>query len=360
MNASHRLLRSGAPRFLLACAMALSSSVWAVPPHTPCVTNATELRTELEKAGETGINNDADTHINLAVGIYSINNTIFQYGSAKTFTLDITGGYNSDCSHQITQNPIYTVLSGVGSSKLILQSNSMGDVSIRFVTFKGGNVTSGGSALSMNTGGSTGQIIIDYDIFTANQGGNVVDIGYSSLVQLDGSLFYGNSGTTATFAATNTAKFYAINNTFTQNTVADSADGAYILVAAQFNTAALSNNIFYGNSFTNTHGSTDYNIGLFGQSGSTAQLEKNIANPVFVANTTLTDSDFAGSPNPQFASSTDFHLLPTSPGVATGTLTPAGGLPVIDIQGNPRTYNGKVDLGAYERGDDIFKDGFGF
>ena len=352
---------SRAPLFLTACAMTMASPAWAAP-HIVCVNNVTALHTELEKAGESGVNNDADTHINLAVGTYATNNSIFQYGSAKTFTLDITGGYNSDCSKQITQNPIYTVLSGVGSSKLILQSNSMGDVSLRFLTFKGGKVAGGGSALSMNTAGSTGQVIIDYDIFTANQGGSAVDIGYSSLVQLDGNLFYGNVGDLATFFATNTVQFYAINNTFTQNVIFDTADGAYTLAVqgASGFSAAVSNNIFFNNSFTNTHGSTDYDIAMVGSAGSTVQLEKNIAHVVEVLGATATNSDLPGNPDPQFASSTDFHLLPTSPGIAAGTLTPPGGLPSIDIQGNPRTFNGSVDLGAYERGDDIFRDGFGF
>jgi len=84
--------------------------------------DAAPLRTELEKAGEGGINNDADNQINLAVGVYPTDNTIFQYSSAKTFTLGIIGGYNADCSKQLTRNPIFTVLSGVGGSTLMMQT----------------------------------------------------------------------------------------------------------------------------------------------------------------------------------------------------------------------------------------------
>lgn len=62
--------------------------------------------------------------------------------------------------------------------------------------------------------------------------------------------------------------------------------------------------------------------------------------------------------DPQFSSSTDFHLAPTSPLLNQGTLTPTGGLPTIDIEGNPREYLNKVDMGAYQHGNEIFADGF--
>ncbi len=39
--------------------------------------------------------------------------------------------------------------------------------------------------------------------------------------------------------------------------------------------------------------------------------------------------------------------------------SPLDGLPTIDIRSLARTYNNHVDLGAYEQGDDIFRDGFG-
>ena len=366
MNAPLKPRRSGASGFVFACAMAAGSSAWAAP-HTPCVTNATELSAEIAKAGNGGINNDADTHINLAVGVYPITSFLY-YLSHETFTLDITGGFNSDCSKQVTQNPIYTVLSGVGGGTEILDSESYGDVSLRFLTFKGGNGAGDGtSALRMNAA-YPGQIIIDYDIFTANTGGVVVSIGDSSLVQLDGNLFYSNTGTLATFYALNTVQFYAINNTFTQNALADSTRGAATLWvegdSSSSASAALSNNIFFNNSFTNTHGSTDYDmhlVGSVGTTGSTVRLEKNIANLASVSAATLvTFTDLPMNTDPQFVSSTDFPLMSNSPGIAAGTLTAPGGLPVNDIEGNPRTYNGAVDLGAYEHGDEIFADGFSF
>jgi hypothetical protein len=233
-------------------------------------------------------------------------------------------------------------------------------VSIRFVTFTGGDGSTGVthvSALRMNTGGETGQIIIDNDIFKANTGGYyVVEIGDSSLVQLDSSLFYGNSGAAA-FGVNSVAKLFAINNTFAQNAL---SFALLVYMSDSGSSANLGNNIFFDTVYTEIH---------FGSAG-TAQLSHNVM-PIDVLNTFTTDGamvseDDVQVPDIQFASGTDFHLQATSPGIAEGTLTPpnynqpGGALPTLDIEGNPRTYNGAVDMGAYERGNNIFKDGFGF
>jgi hypothetical protein len=64
------------------------------------------------------------------------------------------------------------------------------------------------------------------------------------------------------------------------------------------------------------------------------------------------------SVDPAFAGTADFHLRAISPLLGIGTLTPPGGLTMYDLEGHPRTWNGTVDLGVYERGDGIFADGF--
>jgi hypothetical protein len=62
--------------------------------------------------------------------------------------------------------------------------------------------------------------------------------------------------------------------------------------------------------------------------------------------------------DPQFVGAGDFHLLSTSPLLRVGTLTPAGGLPATDLEGNPRSVDGQVDIGAYQNADFIFANGF--
>ncbi|MHC4153473.1 MAG: choice-of-anchor Q domain-containing protein [Planctomycetota bacterium] len=58
--------------------------------------------------------------------------------------------------------------------------------------------------------------------------------------------------------------------------------------------------------------------------------------------------------DPCFAFSQDYHLMPDSACIDAGTNTPAGGLPVTDVDGNPRILDGDADanavadMGAYE------------
>lgn len=72
-------------------------------------------------------------------------------------------------------------------------------------------------------------------------------------------------------------------------------------------------------------------------------------------NYSMTDTLYPGVGNlfgnPAFvnASANDFHLLATSPCVDSGTNTPTGlVLPDLDMDGQPRTFNGTVDMGADE------------
>jgi hypothetical protein len=50
------------------------------------------------------------------------------------------------------------------------------------------------------------------------------------------------------------------------------------------------------------------------------------------------------------AASADYHLKGTSALINAGTITPPGGLPALDADGNLRVANGIVDIGAFEFG----------
>jgi hypothetical protein len=112
----------------------------------------------------------------------------------------------------------------------------------------------------------------------------------------------------------------------------------------------VSNTISYGN-----HGTGAYDFYLYG-------FEK----VDFVHNdyTSITGTQAPGgggnfiAVDPKFVSADDFHLRSTSPLLGAGTLTPAGGLPAMDIEGHARSFAGQVDLGAYENIDFIFANGF--
>lgn len=58
------------------------------------------------------------------------------------------------------------------------------------------------------------------------------------------------------------------------------------------------------------------------------------------------------------AANGNYHVQANSPARDAGTATPPGGLGLFDLDGNPRTFGPAPDIGAYEIGDEIFKDGF--
>ncbi len=58
------------------------------------------------------------------------------------------------------------------------------------------------------------------------------------------------------------------------------------------------------------------------------------------------------------AANANYHLKSNSPARDAGTATPPGGLGLFDLDGNPRNFGAAPDIGAYEIGDKIFKDGF--
>jgi hypothetical protein len=170
-------------------------------------------------------------------------------------------------------------------------------------------------------------------------------------VHVNGNLIIDNHTPAAgglTINAGANSLIYVTNNTITNNTTGNATAG-FLYVPGDNEVvpnAYFSNNIMWNNiagsdvQFFGTGMQFNNNdIGIingFQSSGSSANI----------------------SQDPVFASSSDYHLAATSPLLATGLFAPTGGLPMVDLDGHPRDDNGHVDLGAYERGDEIFADGF--
>ena len=179
----------------------------------------------------------------------------------------------------------------------------------------------------------------------------VIGLNGSSTLQFENNLIIDNSADVADGAGEivdDGSGANIINNTFAQNTVTNmpgsATGGLYFYVGSATSPPpdTMSNNIFWGNSGYDLATIAVLVDNDFGS-------DRNIIDPTSSGNVNV---------DPRFSSPADFHLLPTSPLLGFGTLTPTGGLPSVDIEGHPRSYNGQVDLGAYERGDEIFKDGF--
>jgi hypothetical protein len=331
--------------------------------HTFCVSKSYDaadpehaLVQALAAAGQGGAHNAEDNTIRLVRGTYhanSPNNNSFVFSNTGTHKLDINGGYNGDCS-TIIENPELTILDGDGVSPA-LQTSSSADVSIRWVTMQNGHTGGNGSGLVMFLTAPTSEAIVDYNIIRNNvssfANGGISIVG-SGLVYIEDNLIIGNSTPGRIGAVSidlDNSTVYFINNTVAQNIATDSASWAVTFGSLVSTAIYASNNICWGNS-------TTYDFDFYGGS---PQFIANDYASIDPSSDPLADGSSGNlSVDPQFVGSGSFRLSSGSPLLDVGTITPPGNLPTIDIAGNPRSFSSQVDLGAYERGNEIFKSGF--
>ena len=306
-----------------------------------------------QQALDNALGSTTQTNINLVRGTYDLTGTELQFLSTSDTQgrIDVTGGYNTDCTTHIN-NPALTVIDGHGASS-VLSLVSNGGLSVRHLTIQNG------APAGVVVAGAG--VIFDYNIVRGNQGGayttgtglyiliNVTTAAYD--VQMYGNLVVGNSAGAPQpeYAAGSVTNVSGGNIYFNNNTVADNTGTAAsgcegLATYASPGKTYVSNSIFWHNT----------NCGL--DTGNGAILVNNdygeLAGPVNAGS-----GDNLGIA-PQFNGSGSYSLQGDSPLLGQGTLTPTGGLPTIDIEGNPRSYKSLVDMGAYERGNLIFGDGF--
>ncbi|MGA8277781.1 MAG: hypothetical protein WB784_06265 [Rhodanobacteraceae bacterium] len=345
----HSRLRLSA-RALLAITLAAAGVYLGTPAQAAvlCVNSASSLRSALTIAEGNGV----DDTIKIARGTYQAGGSEFYYYATEAHSLDITGGYNSDCSTRI-RNPVLTVLDGGGQSSVMIAESTQGAIAIRYLTFQNGLSTGiRGAGLYVNgSNGDNGDVTIGANIFHNNRA-----------TSFGGGLDAGDGGTSTLLVR---------NNLFVGNS-AGISDGAAELVSNGVN-AYFTNNTVVGNS---AEGNGNVNGGVsFGGSAtfdiSNSVFWSNDGNDLNIDNAVLLDNDYGiinisppsgsvgnVSVDPLFAGTGDFRLLPTSPLLGVGALFPPGGLSNYDIEGHDRTYRIRVDMGAYERGDTIFDDGY--
>jgi hypothetical protein len=149
-----------------------------------------------------------------------------------------------------------------------------------------------------------------------------------------------------------------LNNTLFYNDQNKQGDGEimwqYDVINNQFY-----NNIFYANSqdlfiandYTTTSGNTvDYNIYNSSTGSTSSQWEWNkVFYTGFSAYKTASGNDahsFFVDPVLVSTSTPDLHIQQTSPAINAGEIVDSVG--TLDIDGNPRVVNGKIDIGAQE------------
>lgn len=343
------------------------------PAHaaTFCVHTSAQLQSALSTAESNGqddvIKVEEGTYTAPATTTNSFDYETYAQSGGDDYDLEISGGwyalFNFAClGHHNT--PFQTVLAGNGGGPVMtLAVRTHSNVTVRYLTFTGGDAGNGdGGGLSLLSG----------------------DTGYTGIWTLERNAFVANNarfgaGLLATMDATNTAKIKVINNLFllnhasgdvgaaelgnaggdgvyiTNNTIlSNSTDstgthpvgGMYVFGAASFKFVA--NNNFWSNDSYDLYVGADQGYSL---------LHNN-----FLSRGGSTPTQMAGnlSVEPEYQPGL-FNYTPVrnSPLVDTG-VNPALFAPwyltSTDLPGHDRTV-GNVDIGAYEE-DVIFADGY--
>ncbi len=207
--------------------------------------------------------------------------------------------------------------------------------------------------------------IPDYTITDKGYGGGLsiigsINIPYSITTVLYNCLFtenlfkYFNGYSSNSIGTMNYARGYIVNSTFVNNTCENSQKGANIGVTYSTN-LTFYNSIMYGNNslefymsnvqYYDTNYLSIYHSVVEGGEEGIAMLGDNNA---LYYDTTNLDTD------PLFYGGEEFpyNLSAESPCIDAGTLDLPqfilDNMPDTDLAGNPRIFNGKIDMGAYE------------
>ena len=363
MNAGHTPGRH--PRVAAGCAglCALTAAAAALAANF-CAHDASEFQTDLTSAGT----NAQDNVIRLVAGTFATAGSTFSLNTTGGHALTIAGGFDGTCANQ-DLTPGTTVLDG-GNAEEVLSIQTNGSITLRHLTiehgFRQGSSNGGGVGIVLNQLLSTDPI---------------PSVIFANNVVRDNSTDYASGGMTifaiAPMGSTPVGTAYIVNSLFTGNSAP--SIGALFVDLGAGSAAYLTNNTITGNT------STGANTSITSIGDPSGAIAGHVSNTISYGNTAdhdfylyvadsvqFTDNDYgniSGTPtasssgnligiDPKFVGADDFHLQPTSPLLRAGTLTPAGGLPAEDIEGNPRSVAGKVDLGVYEDIDVIFANYF--
>jgi hypothetical protein len=317
--------------------------------NTYCVHSAFELGTDLSDVSTAGAANGSDHVMHLIGGTFLTSGAAFNYHdeSGSTFTLD--GGWDSSCT---TQDPApgVTRLDG-GNATAALHMETNGTINAHHLTIQGGkNDGSAGAGAQMYLSDAAAVLLFENNQIVSNNTtfatGGLAAYGVGGTVHINDNLFAGNTAPTAAALSTgmNSGTVYLTNNTIVGNS--SSSNGAMTVDLANGGASGVvSNNIVYGNT-----AAYDFELAANDSWQFKNNDFHNIKGVAFPSGNIDVD--------PKFAGVDDYHLISTSPLLRAGTLVPDGGLPATDLEGNPRTVAGRVDIGAYEDVDVIFADDF--
>ncbi|MEO5561016.1 MAG: hypothetical protein ABIR10_15160 [Dokdonella sp.] len=347
-----RPLRRSSPTFLRACAMGLLAACSATHAHYFCITTAAELQDALTQTSSGGLYDAEDNSLYLVHGLYTTgavtgNQPFFYYAPTSTHEFNISGGYDDGCSTPTRQTPA-TRLDGNGQTGVLVLRSTYGAIFVRGLTLQNGESSEVGPGLQINKYITVNNSVDVYDVIVRNNhtsadAGGFYVLGAGAGTRLYNMLITGNSadGNYGAGYVVGYGDTSRINNvTVTRNTTTAASGAVGGLACGGPTPCQVWGSIFWNNTAAGLYldealGELHYNdIGtLAGQPPSTFDGDLSV-NPHFI------DPDNG-----------DFHLA--------GNSSLLGICPYIDssydLDGNPPTVSGRIDLGAYQ--ETIFIDG---
>lgn len=331
-----------------------------------CVgTNAT-LQQALMMAGSNG---EADT-IQIEAGTYTGSSAVaFAYSTSEDSSVSVSGGWYSippdqPCVRQVS-NPGATVLSGSDTRQVLKLSgsaSSSGTLSVSNLTIRDGFTSQQGAGLDIGGGaGFTGNIVVTRVIFDRNTSttfGGGMKIYTEGIANVRNNLFLLNrcSDANCAFSFTvnatdsSTTRVFIGSNTVVGNACTSGASCSN--GGGRFGGSARA--LFYNNVFAANIAS---DIALASFSGGSVDLYYN--NYVSLSGTLPSQEvgniSFA---NPGFVDLLNDDLRPTLDSPLRNAGTEDFVLSSLDLNGEARINEGRVDIGAYENIDRIFADSF--
>ncbi|MEO6689540.1 MAG: NosD domain-containing protein [Dokdonella sp.] len=345
---SHRFTRA----LLCACAIILLGACGAAHAHYFCITTAAELQDALTKSSLGGPYDAEDNSLFLVHGLYKTgavtgNQPFFYYAPTSTHDFTIMGGYADGCSAPTRQTPA-TRLDGDGLTGVLVLRSAYGAVYVRGLTLQNGNGNQLGAGLQINYLVTVNNSVDVYDVIVRNNhssvdAGGLYVSGAGGGTRLFNNLITGNSAD-GNYGAGYVVGYGAYNginnNTITRNTAAAASGAVGGLACGGTTPCQIEGSIFWNNTAAGLYlndslGVLHYNdVGMLDGQAPATSVGNVSVNPQFV------DPDNG-----------DFHLAGDSPllGICPYFVH------ANDLDENPPTLSGRIDLGPYE--ETIFIDG---
>ena len=330
---------------------------------------------ELRQALTTAATNNEDDEIRLRRGTYYTGGVKFSMTSTEARSLSISGGWADSgplwCSVQ-SPSAAATILDGQNITAVLDiyayifgAGSAAATVSVSNLTLRNGysNRNNEAAGLFVNVGNQS--IRIERTVMsghtqafsggdTNNNAITLVSFGDIYFVNNALSDLHSNYANLCIFTINNTQTVFLTNNTLSLqgtgfNALFDSHNGtAYRFVNNAIITEGYSGLSFYSHNANDPIRTWMYdNVGTY----SVDALFNGIAPQA--------DSGNIKNIDPKFVSTTDLRPAAGSPLVNAGLNSPYGGVPGIDLDGNPRVDLGTIDVGAWESTHErIFANGF--